>query len=242
MEWCHPLMDRPIRPWDVEVVRDRPFGPSDCLVCEATQAEAESTEHSVLMRGTVQGAERVLLQYPYPGKSSDEKPERHGFPLRPRFVREARTEEEVFAQDTLRRMNEVISRIHELEQALDDPLNVWPRLRKAWIEAQDEANPRMAEIVKQSDHTLPYLKELERRKRRVLRRTRERVPLDRVQEMDRRSMQWLVRQPGRNILERAGSSQRIHAVTRRENFDTPENRVFHAYCRLASDVAREWLR
>ncbi|WP_212744792.1 hypothetical protein [Parasedimentitalea maritima] len=48
--------------------------------------------------------------------------------------------------------------------------------------------------------------------------------------------------PGRSIPERAGSAQRIMATVRRENFDTLENRVFHAYVRLAVDAAREWLR
>jgi hypothetical protein len=55
-------------------------------------------------------------------------------------------------------------------------------------------------------------------------------------------MVWLSRQPGRSIAERAGSSQRILATVRRENFDTLENRVFHAYAHLAADVAREWMR
>ncbi|WP_246806818.1 DUF2357 domain-containing protein [Rhizobium leguminosarum] len=100
----------------------------------------------------------------------------------------------------------------------------------------------MAEIVRQAEDVLPRLKALEPRIRRVLRRTRELVPLDRVQEMDRASMRWLVRQPGRNIAERAGASQRILATVRRENFDTPENRALHAYVRLASDVAREWMQ
>ena len=100
----------------------------------------------------------------------------------------------------------------------------------------------MAEIIRQAREILPKLKELEPRIRRVLRRTRELVPLDRVQEMDRASMRWLVRQPGRTIAERAGPSQRILATVRRENFDTAENRVLHAYTLLASDVARQWMR
>ncbi len=67
------------------------------------------------------------------------------------------------------------------------------------------------------------------------------VPLDRVQEMDRRSMSWLVRQPGETLAERAGDSQRVLAVTRQENFDTLENRVVRAYAELASHVARDYL-
>ena len=60
--------------------------------------------------------------------------------------------------------------------------------------------------------------------------------------MDRASMRWLSRQPGRTIAERAGSDQRILATVRKEDFNTLENRVTHAYVRLASAVAREWMR
>jgi hypothetical protein len=54
-------------------------------------------------------------------------------------------------------------------------------------------------------------------------------------------MVWLGRQPGRSLAERAGASQRILATVRHENFDTLENRVLHAYLRLAANVAREWM-
>ncbi|MEO0750461.1 MAG: hypothetical protein AAFY25_01535, partial [Pseudomonadota bacterium] len=139
-------------------------------------------------------------------------------------------------------MNEVLARIQELEGAIEDPSDTWGRLRDAWKRAEDEAEPKMAEIVRQARGMLPVLRDLEKRIRRVLRRHRELTPLDRVQEMDRASMVWLSRQPGRSIAERAGSSQRILATVRRENFDTLENRVLHAYTRLAADVAREWTR
>ena len=99
----------------------------------------------------------------------------------------------------------------------------------------------MAEIVRQARDIGPVLGDLEKRLRKVLRRTRERLPLARVQEMDRASMQWLSRQPGRTMVERAGSDQRIMAIARRENFDTPENRVLRAYVELAAQVARRWI-
>lgn len=139
-------------------------------------------------------------------------------------------------------MNEVLARIQELEEALEDPSKTWVRLREAWRRAEDEEDPKMAEIVRQARRMQPVLRDLEKRIRRVLRRHRELTPLDRVQEMDRASMVWLSRQPGTSIAERAGSSQRILATVRRENFDTLENRVLHAYARLAADVAREWVR
>jgi hypothetical protein len=100
----------------------------------------------------------------------------------------------------------------------------------------------MSEIVRQARELTKHLKSFREKIRRVLRRHREQTPLDRVQEMDRASMRWLSRQPGRNIAERAGSDQRILAVVRHQNFDTLENRVVHSYAVLAANVGREWLR
>jgi hypothetical protein len=139
-------------------------------------------------------------------------------------------------------MNEVTARVQELGEALDEPTALWARLRAAWDRAEHEEDPRMAEIVRQARAFAPVLKEFRERIRRVLRRHREPTPLDRVQEMDRASMRWLSRQPGRTTAERAGAEQRILAVVRHQNFDTLENRVAHSYVRLAADVGREWLR
>lgn len=66
------------------------------------------------------------------------------------------------------------------------------------------------------------------------------IPLSRVQEIDRKAMPWLIRQPGETIAERGGNRQRIQAVAREENFDTLENRVLLSYARLAGVIAREY--
>lgn len=184
----------------------------------------------------------MLALLPYPKRNHAPNPERDGFPVRPRTGYEPATEAEEKGAAALQRMNEVLARVQELEEALDDPNDTWGRLRTAWKRAENEADPRMAEIVRQARRLHPILRDLTNRIRRVLRRHRELTPLDRVQEMDRASMVWLSRQPGRNVPERAGSSQRILATVRNENFDTLENRVLHAYARLAVDAAREWLR
>ena len=180
---------------------------------------------------------------PYPKNGSSEHPLKiSGLPARPKIGLEPNTDEERIATDASHRMHRVLARIEELEAALDDPENLWARLQKAWDRAEDETDPRMAEIVRQAKNVKPYLLELEKRIRRVLRRNRELTPLDRVQEMDRASMLWMVRQPGLTTAERAGSDQRILAIARHENFDTLENRVLHAYLKLASHFARQWLR
>jgi hypothetical protein len=229
-------MRRLSRPWGREGLT-RPFGPADCLLTEADAAPLHEP-HDVLL----EGRGRVLLLHPYPRGASAEAPARAGFPVRPDAKQAARSEAEREGAAARTRMNEVLARVHELDEALDDPSRVWPRLRGAWDRAKDEANPRMSEIVQQARGLEKPLQSLEGRLRRVLRRAREAVPLDRAQEIDRASMLWLARRPGRTAVERAGAEQRILATVRRENFDTPENRVLRAYCAIAATVCRDWLR
>jgi len=77
--------------------------------------------------------------------------------------------------------------------------------------------------------------------RKVLLRQRERVQLSRVQQIDVHCLRWLVRQPGRDALEKAGASQRIMAVVRRESFATLENRVLIDFVRRASGITCDYL-
>lgn len=229
-------MLRIARPWSgQDIAEGEGFGSDHCLMSEAGMSEPAG-EHAVLMRN----ADRRLILHPYPTRGSARAPERTGFPPRPRKGHEADTDPA--ALDALQRMNEVTARIQELGEALDDPDVLWPRLNRAWERAENEEDPRMAEIVRQARELPPVLRDFRDRIRRVLRRKRSLTPLDRVQEMDRGSMQWLSRQPGQTTAQRAGATQRILAVVREENFDTLENRVCHAYVRLAQDVGREWLR
>jgi hypothetical protein len=138
----------------------------------------------------------------------------------------------------------MLARIEDLETALDDPLAVWPRLDEAWRRAENAEEPRLADIVRQArPREMPLrLRLVEQRLRRVLRRERALRPIDRVEEMDRAGMIWLSRQPGATLVERAGTDQRVMAIVRRESFDTLENRVVHAYARLAERTARGWMR
>ncbi len=231
------------QPWSVQPVPEgAAFGPGDCLLGEFSTPITNGLECSVLMRGAIRDHARELVLFPYPKRDSEFNPPREGFPVRPRKGHNPISDAETAGAAALQRMNEVLARIQELEEALEDPSDVWSKLREAWKRAENEADPRMAEIVRQAHHLQPKISDLMSRIRRVLRRHRKMTPLDRVQEMDRSSMIWFSRQPGRNIPERAGSSQRILAIARSENFDTLENRVFHAYVRLASGVAHQWLR
>jgi hypothetical protein len=231
------------RPWsDGSLDEGTAFGPSDCLLGEYQGDAPRGLEYVTLLNGRVRDKATGLALIPYPKRDHAVAPAREGFPVRPRKGHDPATEAEEEGAAALQHMNEVLARIQELEEALEDPSDTWGRLRAAWNRAENEADPKMAEIVQQARQMKSVLLDLEKRIRRVLRRDRELTPLDRVQEMDRASMVWLSKQPGGNIPERAGSSQRILATVRRENFDTLENRVLHAYARLATDVAREWMR
>lgn len=234
-----PRLDRPWHMFDHD--GHRAYMSSDCLLFEDARPP-EREEHVLLMKGAIRGETKMLCLHPYPKRDVGVRPAREGFPTRPRQGQEPWSIEERRGADALQRMNEVLARVQELEEALDDPAHVWARLREAWDRAQNEEDPRMAEIVRQAREVQPVLRDLMPRIRRVLRRHRELTPLARVQEMDRSSMVWLSRQAGRTVPERAGSAQRIMATTRKENFDTLENRVLHAYVLLAVDVAREWQR
>ena len=181
-----------------------------------------------------------FVLFPYPKKGMSKELGMSEFPTRHRG-QPIETEQDKISFELTNEMNNLIARVQELEEALDDPANVWQRLRKAWSNAEEDSKPRMSEIVRQASNITPYLTDLERKIRRILRRDREKVQLDRVQEMDRASMRWLSRQPGNTLAQRAGSDQRVMAIVRKENFDTVENRVVHSYTLLAEKFARIWL-
>lgn len=240
-----------VRPWNLPADAgnpDRAFGPQDCFLrmASATSEKANARiNHAELLSWTQDAQNRALHLLPYPKLGQQTAPLTvHGLPKRPPLKADLATEspDEKRAVEALGRMNQVIARMQELGEALDDPEHLWQRLSVAWDAATLDDHPRMAEIVRQARHMDRPLRNLENRIRRVLRRARELTPLDRVQEMDRASMLWLARQPGRSTAERAGAHQRVMSIVRQENFDTLENRVLHSYAALAANVARSWQR
>ncbi len=235
------------RPWGLPAPLEagRPsYVPEDCLMVEADPAEVE--RRGVATTGWRKDGGRVargLLPYPADGRSLPGAT-LAGFPARWPSAREPEGEEEERAALPTARMKSLIARLHEVEEALDEPADFWPRLARAWARAAEEDRARLSEIVRQSrEGEMPRtLQLLEPRIRRVLRRVSELTPLSRVEELDRKAMIWLSRQPGTTLAERAGSRQRMMATVRQESFDTVENRVLHAYARTAMVAARTWMR
>ncbi len=56
-------------------------------------------------------------------------------------------------------------------------------------------------------------------------------------------LRWLCRQPGYDAIEKAGAKQRILAITRRENYNTLENRgIFKDFLMRCSRETDQYLR
>lgn len=159
---------------------------------------------------------------------------------RPRGDAAPANDQERAARDLNLRARAVWDRISDVDELLADPARLWTALRARWTGA-DAAEPQMDVIVRHARDLDRTMDVLLTRPRRILRRVHRQVPLARVQEVDRRSMLWLARQPGETLAERAGDAQRILAVAREENYDTLENRVLRAYGELAARSARSYL-
>ena len=239
------------KPWGKYLKpEDVSFQPSDSLnSVTSTDAQQDVNENISILVHKSQRLDQRLNLYPYPKRGTLESLGIREFPVRYRskpkqsedgvILFESEAEERSF--QLTKEMNNLIARVQELEEALDDPADVWNRLRLAWRNAEEEDDPKISEIVIQAGKMRPFLKDLEKKIRRMLRREREKVQLDRVQEMDRASMRWLSKQPGTTLAQRAGSDQRVLAIVRKENFDTLENRVLHAYLLLAENKASAWM-
>lgn len=193
---------------------------------------------------------RTLLQLPLPLRrhprtsiqvaGNDVILEWQSVPERPPTKHTPQTEGEKAGHDLFLRARSVWDRLRDVDSALGDPAHLWDELRRRWT-TDEYSEPQMDVIVRQASSLRRTIEELDKVPRRILRRIHKQVPLSRVQELDRRSMTWLVRQPGTSLAERAGDRQSILAVAREENFDTLENRVLRAYGELAAFVASDYL-
>lgn len=100
----------------------------------------------------------------------------------------------------------------------------WDDARCVYWHSDDEDGP-LRLIVRIAEECVVLLQNVCNQPRRVLRRIRQLARFDRVQQLDDACVRWLVRQPGRTVLEKAGPWRRVLAVERVETADTLENRV-----------------
>lgn len=101
--------------------------------------------------------------------------------------------------------------------------------------------PPSNEILTISEGLRDVVSKLANNPRKVLTRRRRKVFLGQAQQLDSSCMSWLIRQPGRTAIEKAGSSQQIMAVVREESIDTLENRVLKSLISLSTAAAEQYL-
>ncbi len=135
----------------------------------------------------------------------------------------------------------ILSRMHDFEAAQSDAREPWDFVLDRWLDPEPQSDPTMDVLVRHAREHRARWSEIAEHPRRVLNRQRELVPLSRVQELDTQCMQWLSRQPGNSLVQRAGGRQRILALSRYENRNTLENRVFRDLLDRTVSGAREYL-
>lgn len=110
-----------------------------------------------------------------------------------------------------------------------------------WIEPEGMREPTMDVLVRHAEEHRTRWSDIADHPRRLLNRRREAISLSRVQDLDTQCMEWLSRQPGTTLAERAGGRQRILALARYENRNTLENRVFRDLLERTGAACREYL-
>jgi hypothetical protein len=134
-----------------------------------------------------------------------------------------------------------MARMQDFEAALHDELEPWNFVLERWIDPAKGRDPTMDIVVRHAQAHRARWADIAEHPRRILNRRRELVPLSRVQELDTQCMQWLSRQPGETLAERAGGDQRILALARYENRNTLENQVFCDLLARTVAASREYL-
>ncbi len=137
------------------------------------------------------------------------------------------------------------------DDLLDASLKKWKRENKfPWtailefienmkLEASD---PRMALIVHIAEAMHRQLRVTVEAARKVLIRERRILPAHRVTETDTACLRWYVRQPGETMAEKAASNrQALLGITRRETYNTLENRVLRDFLSRCIQESKRYL-
>ena len=201
---------------------------------------------SALPTAALLSEQQIRLEIHAEGWKLSAKLKLHGHLLRPRGSVQDQEAGDADAMHAF--VLQVLARIREAQiepsaEGGDDPGTGWDRLRATWLkrEAQTEEAPRDL-IVEHAEQLPARVDETAAHPRRVLKRTRQLMAIDRIQELDNACIAWLIRQPGVSVAEKAGPRQRLRGIAREENLDTLENRVLKDFLRLSVDEGRAYLR
>ena len=168
---------------------------------------------------------------------------RHGIdrpPLTDQDKQDTDTREEL-GTPIYRFLRTIQARMQDFETILSAGLDPWDHVPELWLDPQAPRDPTMDVLVHHARAHRARWSDIAEHPRRLLNRRRELVALSRVQELDVQCMQWLSRQPGETLAERAGSRQSIMALSRYENRNTLENRVFLDLMVRSVAAARDYL-
>ena len=167
----------------------------------------------------------------------------HGIDRPPptRLGEEGEEDQEEPGTRVYRFLRTIRARMQDFETVLSDGLDPWDYVPKLWLDPQISRDPTMDILVEHSREHRATWGDIAEHPRRLLNRRRELVALSRVQELDVQCMQWLSRQPGETLAERAGGRQRIMAFARYENRNILENRVFLDLMVRSVAAARDYL-
>jgi len=110
-------------------------------------------------------------------------------------------------------------------------------------EAQEGGEPKKALIVGIAERMYPRISMVVHAARKILQRERRMMPAGRVNETDRGCIHWLVRQPGKNLAEKAANhKQQLKGITRKETHDTLENRVLKDFLFRCAQEGNRYLK
>ena len=108
--------------------------------------------------------------------------------------------------------------------------------------SKDMTEPRMSLIVEIADKLKNQITFITKAARKILVRERQLIHAARIQETDTNCMKWLIRQPGENVAQKAATNrQRLMGITRKESFNTLENRVLKDFLRLCEQEGNRYI-
>jgi hypothetical protein len=120
----------------------------------------------------------------------------------------------------------------------------WPAVLDQILRMVEDINqPRMALIVTLAEKMQCRLPIIVNTARRILLHERRMLASERLTETDSACLQWISRQAGETIIQKAAANrQKLLGIARRESFDTLENRVLKDFLFRCNREGRRYLK
>lgn len=127
---------------------------------------------------------------------------------------------------------------HSKRRAL--PLDIDSIAEELTDKDKNEAPIRIISIIAQKH--LHMLKVLVENLHKILRRVRQKQNISSIQQIDSYCLQWLSRQSGYTVAEKAGNKQELLAVVRQESYFTLENKVLKDFLKKCLTIGSKYLK